>query len=133
MKDEIVILETQQIQNRIFAIRDLHIMLDTDLAEIYQVQVKRLNEQVKRNSMRFPNSFRFQLNDFEKNELVANCDRFENLKHSTSNPYAFTEQDVAMLSAALRSNTAVQVSIQIINAFSKFSKGALTILEKLEK
>ncbi|NQV19497.1 MAG: ORF6N domain-containing protein [Armatimonadetes bacterium] len=122
MRNEIVVLDTQQIQNRIFTIRDMQVMLDTDLAEIYQVQVKRLNEQVKRNIDRFPSSFRFQLNDFEKNELVANCDRFKNLKHSTSNPYAFTEQGVAMLSAVLRSDTAVQVSIQIMDAFVKMRR-----------
>ena len=117
MKNEVVVLNIQQIQNRIFTIRDKQVMIDTDLAEMYQVQVKRLNEQVKRNIDRFPNSFRFQLNNFEKNELVANCDRFKNLKHSTSNPYAFTEQGVAMLSAVLRSETAIQISVQIIDAF----------------
>lgn len=122
MKNELIVLDTKQIQNRIFTIRDMQVMLDTDLAEMYQVQVKRLNEQVKRNIDRFPNSFRFQLNDFEKNELVANCDRFKNLKHSTSNPYSFTEQGVAMLSAVLRSETAIQVSIQIINAFVKMRR-----------
>ena len=78
---------------------------------------KRLNEQVKRNLSRFPEVFRFQLSDSEKAELVANCDRFESLKHATVNPYAFTEQSVAMLSAVLRSETAIQTSIHIINAF----------------
>lgn len=72
-------------------------MIDRDLAELYGVSTKRLNEQVKRNKLRFPESFMYHLNDQEKNELVANCDRFKNLKHSTTNPYAFTEQGVAML------------------------------------
>jgi len=101
----------------IFTIRGIQVMIDRDLAELYQVENKRLNEQVKRNIARFPESFRFQLSDHEKNELVANCDRFEALKHSTANPYAFTEQGVSMLSAVLRSETAIKVSIQIINAF----------------
>ena len=105
------------IQERIFTIRGQQVMLDRDLAEMYHVEVKRLNEQVKRNIERFPESFRFQLDDRERDELVANCDRFESLKHSSQNPHAFTEQGVAMLSAVLRSNTAIQVSIKIKKAF----------------
>jgi len=71
-------------------------MLDKDLADIYGVEVKRLNEQVKRNIERFPAQFPFQLDNTEKRELVANCDRFDKLKHSSVNPYAFTKQGVAM-------------------------------------
>lgn len=107
----------KQIEDNIFTIRNSQVMIDRDLAEIYQVEVKRLNEQVKRNIERFPEAFRFQLSDTEKLELVANCDRFALLKHSSSNPFAFTEQGIAMLSAVLRSVTAIKVSIQIINAF----------------
>ncbi|NLA25455.1 MAG: ORF6N domain-containing protein [Bacteroidales bacterium] len=110
-------LSQEHIENKIFKIRGEQVMLDRDLAEMYQVEVKRLNEQVKRNIERFPELYRFQLNNEEKNELVANCDRFESLKHSSVNPYAFTEQGVAMLSSVLRSKIAVKVSIQIINAF----------------
>ena len=94
MKNEII--KTEDIQNRIFTIRNVQVMMDRDLAELYNVSTKRLNEQVKRNIKRFPDIFRFQLLDLEKAELVANCDRFKNLKHSTVNPYAFTEQGVAM-------------------------------------
>lgn len=115
-------LSQQHIENRIFTIRGKQVMFDRDLAEMYQVEVKRLNEQVKRNIDRFPETFRFQLNSQEKYELVANCDRFESLKHSAVNPYAFTEQGVAMLSAVLRSDIAVKVSIQIMNAFVELRK-----------
>lgn len=115
-------LSQQHIENRIFTIRGKQVMFDRDLAEMYQVEVKRLNEQVKRNIDRFPETFRFQLNSQEKDELVANCDRFESLKHSAVNPYAFTEQGVAMLSAVLRSEIAVKVSIQIMNAFVELRK-----------
>ncbi|MCK9333679.1 MAG: ORF6N domain-containing protein [Methanofastidiosum sp.] len=107
----------EHIENKILTIRGEQVMLDRDLAEMYQVEVKRLNEQVKRNIERFPETYRFQLNSKEKNELVANCDRFESLKYSSANPYVFTEQGVAMLSTVLRSDIAVKVSIQIINAF----------------
>lgn len=121
MSNEIAISQ-QQIENRIFTIRGKQVMIDRDLAEMYQIEVKRLNEQVKRNLERFPDNFRFQLNNDEKNELVANCDRFYSSKHSSINPYAFTEQGIAMLSAVLRSNVAIQVSIQIMNAFVDMRK-----------
>jgi hypothetical protein len=121
MSKELAISQ-KQIESRIFSIRNNQVMIDRDLAEMYQVEVKRLNEQVKRNIERFPESFRFQLTEDEKNELVANCDRFETLKHSSNNPYAFTEQGVAMLSAVLRSETAIKVSIQIMGAFVEMRK-----------
>jgi hypothetical protein len=97
--NEQALVPMKNLQKMIFSIRGIQVMIDRDLAELYQVENKRLNEQVKRNIARFPESFRFQLSDHEKNELVANCDRFEALKHSTANPYAFTEQGVSMLSA----------------------------------
>ncbi len=116
------LITTKDIENRIFNIRSKQVMIDTDLAEIYGVETKRVNEQVKRNIERFPDSYRFQLPENEKIELVANCDRFKTLKHSTSNPYVFTEQGVAMLSAVLKSDIAVKVSIQIIDAFVEMRK-----------
>lgn len=85
-------------ENRIISIRGMQIIVDRDLANMYGVDTKRLNEQVRRNIERFPISFRFQLTKEERDELVANCDRFESLKHSIKLPYAFTEQGVAMLS-----------------------------------
>jgi len=110
------------IENRIFTIRGLQVMVDRDLAELYGVETKRLGEQVKRNIERFPSEFRFQLSEQEKNELVAICDRFQSLKHSSSLPFAFTEQGVSMLSAVLRSQTAIKTSIQIINSFVKMRR-----------
>jgi phage regulator Rha-like protein len=124
------------INDRIFVFRDTQVMIDKDLAELYGVETKRLNEQVKRNIERFPEEFRFQLTTKEKSELVANCDRFETLKHSTSNPYAFTEQGVAMLSAVLNSKTAINISIRIIKAFVEMRKFLLTnakIFQRLDK
>jgi hypothetical protein len=85
------------VESRILTIRDVQVILDRDLAELYGVQTARLNEQVKRNARRFPETFRFQLNQQETDELIANCDRFKTLKHSSFCPYAFTEQGVAML------------------------------------
>jgi len=104
-------------EERIIKIREQYVILDRDLAELYGVETKRINEQVKRNIERFPDAFRFQLTDDELRELVAVCDRFAILKHSSSLPYAFTEEGVAMLSAVLRSKTAIQVSIHIMQSF----------------
>ncbi len=133
---EINNLTPYEIQNRIFTFRGTQVMLDRDLAELYQVPVKRLNEQVKRNIDRFPYNFHFQLSAKEKNELVANCDRFESLKHSSVNPFAFTEQGVSMLSAVLRSDIAVKVSIAIINAFVEmrhFIASNATLFHRLDR
>jgi flagellar biosynthesis protein FliP len=90
------ILNTIAVDDKIFIIRGIQVMVDRDLAELYQVETKRLNEQVKRNSEKFPKDFMFRITEDEKNELVAKCDRFEILKHSSSNPYVFTEHGVYM-------------------------------------
>ncbi|NLE53595.1 MAG: ORF6N domain-containing protein, partial [Lentisphaerae bacterium] len=92
-------------------------MIDHDLAVLFGVETKAINQAAKRNLSRFPVEFRFQLTENEKNELVTSCDRFKSLKHSSTLPYVFTEQGVAMLSAVLRSRTAIEISISIINAF----------------
>ena len=107
---EIAVIQ-KEIEARIYTIRGIQVMIDRDLAEIYAVDTKVLNQAVKRNIERFPVAFRFQLSEYEKNELVTVCDRFSSLKHSNSFPYAFTEQGVSMLSAVLRSETAIRVSI----------------------
>ncbi len=133
---EDVAISQKQIENRIFTVRGNQVMIDRDLAEMYQVETKVLNQAVKRNIERFPELFRFQLSDSEKTELVTNCDRFESLKHSSNNPFAFTEQGVAMLSAILRSETAVKVSIQIISAFVEMRKliaGHSGLLQRIDR
>jgi len=123
-KNEIIKVEQEQIpttnhiENLIVDVRGKQTMLDRDLAMLYGVTTKRLNEQVKRNIERFPEHFRFQLTDNETEELVANCDRLRMLKHSSVNPFVFTEQGVAMLSTVLHSDTAISVSIQIMDAFT---------------
>lgn len=109
--------QLSSVENRILTIRDVQVILDRDLADLYNVETKRLNEQVRRNLLRFPENFRFQLTQNEFQELVANCDRFSSLKHSTVCPFAFTEQGVAMLASVLRSETAIRVSIRIMDAF----------------
>jgi len=109
--------DVQAIGKRILNLRNQQVLLDRDLAELYCVETKVLNQAVKRNIGRFPSDFRFQLTDSETKELVTICDRFELLKHSSVLPYAFTEQGVAMLSTVLKSDIAVKVSIGIMRAF----------------
>jgi ABC-type uncharacterized transport system fused permease/ATPase subunit len=92
-------------------------MLDADLAEIYNVTTKRLNEQVKRNAERFPEDFAFRLTEGEKTELVANCDRFDRLKHSTVFPLVFTEHGAIMAASVLNSQRAVETSVYVVRAF----------------
>ena len=117
--DKVVVITP--VESRIMSIREKQIMIDRDLAELYGVETKRLNEAVKRNIERFPERFRFQLTKEEMAELVVNCDRFNSLKHSTVRSYAFTEQGVAMLSTVLRSETAIRVSIPIQNSITAVS------------
>ncbi len=107
------------IEQRIFLIRGKKVMIDRDLAELYGVETKYLNRQVKRNKERFPEEFMFQLLPGEKNELVTNWHRFRPLKHSSALPYVFTEHGVAMLASVLNSERAVKISIIIIKTFVK--------------
>lgn len=110
-------VEDMPIARQILVIRDKQVMLDRDLATLYGVETKRINEQVKRNKERFPEDFCFQIDKSEFKELVANCDRFNKLKHSSSRSFAFTEQGIAMLSSVLKSETAIRVNIAIMRAF----------------
>ena len=115
-------MELQTIQNKIYEIRGQRVMLDRDLAELYGVETKALNKAVKRNSERFPERFMFQLTKEESlrfqigtlNERSGKQARGQHLKYL---PHVFTEQGVSMLSAVLRSPTAIQVSIRIMDAF----------------
>ena len=129
--DEVVV--TTPVESRIMSIRGKQIMIDRDLAELYGVETRVLNQAVKRNMERFPERFRFQLTKDEMNELVTNCDRFNSLKHSTVRSYAFTEQGVAMLSTVLRSETAIRVSIRIMDAFVAMRRFMVTNAEVFQR
>lgn len=106
-----------QAESRIMTLRGVQVILDRDLADLYHVTTKRLNEQVRRNIRRFKSSFRFQLTAEETAEVIANCDRLQPLRFSPTEPYAFTEQGVAMLSAVLHSDEAIEISTRIMDAF----------------
>jgi len=107
------------IENRIFSIRGQKVIVDRDLAELYGVETKYLNRQVRYNIQRFPDEFMFRLTKEEKDELVQICHRFDSMKHSTALPYVFTEHGVAMLSSVLNSKRAIRINIAIIKTFVK--------------
>ena len=114
-------------------------MIDKDIAELYGVITKRLNEQVKRNKKRFPTDFMFQLTQDEKDEVVANCDHLKTLKYSPNLPFAFTEHGAVMLASVLNSDRAIEVNIQIVRIFTQIremllmNKDFLLKVEQLEK
>jgi len=134
--NELTVINHQNIQDKIYSIRDVQVMLDRDLAVLYGVETRRLNEQVKRNINRFPQEFMFQLTKQEFEEWISQI--------ATSNketmglrkmPFVFTEQGVSMLSAVLKSDTAVQTSIQIMSTFvnmRKFLQNNASIFQKIE-
>lgn len=111
------VVQVELVQSRILILRDERVIIDADLAALYEVPTKRLNEQVKRNADRFPGDFSFRLTSEEARELVANCDRFTNLKHSSLPPLAFTEHGALMAATVLNSPRAVQMSVFIVRAF----------------
>jgi phage regulator Rha-like protein len=128
------ILPVEVVKSRIYLIRGQKVLLDSDLAELYGVETRRLNEQVRRNRSRFPEDFMFQLNVLEFTGLMSQI--------ATSNegrggrrklPYAFTEQGIAMLSSVLNSERAVQVNIAIMRAFVQMRELALSNRELARK
>lgn len=110
------------IKDKILTIRGKQTLIDRDLAELYEVSTKVLNQAVKRNKERFPEDFMFQLTKKEQNKLVTNCDRFNSLKHSTSQVQVFTEHGITALAGILRSAKAISVNIQIIRTFVAMRK-----------
>jgi phage regulator Rha-like protein len=108
-------------------------MIDRDIAELYGVSTKRLNEQVKRNNKRFPVNFMFRLTVEEKQEVVANCDHLQVLKFSSVLPLVFTEHGVLMLANVLQSERAVEMSIKLIEVFVRLREMALSQTDILLK
>ena len=117
MASKNVLIVSKNIEARILLLRGQKVMLDADLAELYGVETKRLNEQVRRNSERFPEDFMFRLTVAEKAEVVANCDHLGRLKYSPTLPYAFTEHGALMLGNVLKSERAVEVSLMVVRTF----------------
>ena len=136
-----LLIPDEMVLNKIYLVRELKVMLDKDLAELYCVETKRLKEAIRRNIQRFPEDFMFELTQAEFESLRT---QFATLKggrgeHSKYMPFAFTEQGVAMLSSILNSETAIRVNIQIIRVFTRMrqllisQKDILLQLEKIER
>lgn len=128
-------LNENELKEKIFFVRDTQVMLDRDLAELYNVTTKALNQAVKRNVQRFPYDFVFKLSENEKNELVTSCDRLKSMKYSSQLPYAFTEHGILILSGILRSSLAARINVTIIRAFiamRKFISRNAEIFSKLD-
>ena len=121
--NNLVIVDNIEIQNLIYSVRGKQVMLDSDLAQLYHVETKVFNQAVKRNINRFPEHFRFQLTESEfknlRSQIVTSRENDSTHGGRRYMPYAFTEQGIAMLSAVLKSDIAVDVSIKIMDAFVK--------------
>ena len=130
-------MELQIIQSKIYEIRGQRVILDYDLAELYEVETRALKQAVKRNINRFPEDFMFELTKSEWQEVITICDNLpQTVKFSPATPFAFSEQGVAMLSSVLRSQKAIEVNISIMRAFvalRQFALGYAELNRKLEE
>ena len=115
------------IKSRIFTVRGIQVVLDRDLAELYGVQTKVLNQAVKRNASRFPSEFMFVLAKDEADELVTNCDRLSSMKHSSVPMRAFSEHGVIMVASVLKSEIAAQISVRITRVFVAMRRALASI------
>ena len=123
------IISYSQVEEKILNIRGQNVLLDRDVADLYDVTTKEVNQAVKNNPSKFPDGYIIKLNSQEKNELVKNFDHFNTLKHSTSMPSAFTEKGLYMLATILKSPKATQTTIAIVETFAKMRELSRTIAQ----
>jgi hypothetical protein len=139
MTSDKALIPVERIEGIIFHLRRRKVILDSDLARIYGVSTKKLNQAVKRNIHRFPADFLFQLSRKEKQEVVTICDHLSSLKFSPHLPFAFTEHGAIMAASVLNSKRAIHVSVYVVRAFIKLREVAFRDreisrrLEDLEK
>jgi len=124
--DAEALVVTTRIARQILVIRGRKVMIDADLAALYDVPTKRLNQQVKRNADRFPKDFVLHLSRAERDEVVANCDHLRRLKFSPTMPYAFTEHGALMAASVLNTPRAVEVSLYVVRAFVDLREAVAT-------
>ncbi len=127
------IVPTERIERSILLIRGLKVMLDRDLAELYGVSTKALNQAIKRNQNRFPSDFLLRLTQEEKQEVVTNCDHLKTLRFSPILPLAFTEHGAIMAATVLNSDRAIKVSLYVVRAFLKLREMLATQKEFARK
>lgn len=111
--------DIEKTENKIIVIREQRVILDRDVAELYGVETKRINEALKNNPKKFPDGYVIELTNSAKTELVEKFDRFKSMRHSTVAPHAFTEKGLYMLATILKSPVATEVTIAIIETFTK--------------
>ena len=121
------LIKFEDIEDKIVEVRDIKILLDRDIAHLYGVETKRVNEAVKNNSSRFPDGYVIEITEVEKKELVENFDRFKTLKHSTAKAKGFTERGLYMLATILNSKLAIETTIAIVEAFHKLRTLSTTL------
>jgi hypothetical protein len=131
--DKQALIPAERIEQAILLLRGQKVMLDADLAKLYGVSTKRLNEQVKRNRARFPEDFMIQLTAKEKVEVVANCDHLKRLKFSPTRPYAFTEHGAIMVASILNTRRAIDASVYVVRAFVRLRQLLATHKELAHK
>lgn len=124
--DKEISVSVGQIEKRILIIRGQKVMIDADLAALYGVSTKALNQQVRRNIARFPSDFMFQLTPVEKDEVVTICDHLAKLKYSAVLPHAFTEHGAIMIASVLNTKRAIDVSVLVVRAFIKLREFILS-------
>ena len=118
-----------EVENKIIVLRNLQVILDVDVAELYGVTTKRVNEAVSNNPRKFPDGYVFELSENEKKELVENFDRFSPQKHSSTVPKAFTEKGLYMLATIFKSPKAVETTIAIVEAYAKLRELSRVVAE----
>jgi hypothetical protein len=121
------ILKFNSVEEKIITLREIPVIIDYDVAEIYGVETKEINQAVRNNPEKFPKGFITETTQNEKDELVKKFDRFNKLKHSSVFPKAFSEQGLYMLATILKSPTATQATLAIIKAFAKFRELSRTL------
>lgn len=126
------IIKIGDVQNLVVKLRGQDVLLDRDVATLYGVETKRVNEAVRNNPDKFPYGYLFEVDKYEKKELVENFDRFKTLKHSTVAPTAFTERGLYMLATILKSEAAVKATIAIIDTFTQVRE-MVRKMEELQK
>ncbi len=112
-------MPARPLETRIILVRGERVMIDADLAAVYGVPTKALNQAVKRNPRRFPADFAFRLSAAEKSEVVTNCDHLARLRFASARPYAFTEHGAIMAANVLNSRRAVELSVEVVRAFAR--------------
>ncbi len=113
------IIKFEELENRLIKYQNEYVLVDRDVAQLYGVETREINQAVLNNLEKFPKGYILELNEDEKKELIKNFDRFNKLKHSTTNPKVFTEKGLYMLATIIKSKIAAQTTIQIIETFAK--------------